>query len=54
MEMGVGFWIVSGAFVAVLLGAVVVEQWMIARKCRQAREKAVESEPRPRQAKTPD
>jgi hypothetical protein len=54
MEKGVVCWIVSGAFLAIFLGAVVVEQWMIARKCRNTQEKAGNSVARPPQAETTD
>ncbi len=54
MELGTSFWIISGSFVAVFLGSVVVEQCMLFRKYRRSQEKASESEPETPQAAAPE
>lgn len=54
MELGAGFWISSGSFIAVFLVAVVVEQWMLFRKYRRTQGQAGESKRKTPHQKMPD
>jgi hypothetical protein len=53
-DMGVTFWISAGSFGVIFLGAMVVEQWMMARKRHRTNKSVSASDQTPPGAESPE